>query len=114
MPMGSNAGVDGNAPNDRRPFAGLTLCPYSEIGPLTVDDFATLVRAGGGTFVMDPKEFLPTPVPASLPAAERPRKPSLKTMIFTSTSSSRFNLQACRGMFFPSCLGSFEGELVVL
>ncbi|KAL7064568.1 hypothetical protein AAHC03_05517 [Spirometra sp. Aus1] len=67
---------------DRRPFSGLSLCPFGNLGALTKKDFAALVEGGGGTVISDPALF---PAPTSV-ASDSKRRRALCNMILTSPS----------------------------
>lgn len=81
-----------NSSVDRRPFAGLFMCPLGEIGALSVDDFVILVEAGGGIAVHDPSQF-PT---HTISQVDVKRKKNLRQMILTSPASHKFSLDECK------------------
>ncbi len=92
---GSDTGVE-----SRRPFTGLQLCPFGDIGALSKSDFEVLVRAGGGTVVSEPSGFLPMSSSANQTAVnqhQKKRKGGMKQMILTSPTSPKHNHSDCLG-----------------
>uniref|UniRef100_A0A5K3F8C7 RING-type domain-containing protein n=2 Tax=Mesocestoides corti TaxID=53468 RepID=A0A5K3F8C7_MESCO len=95
QPLGENTQSSVGTSADRRPFVGLMLCAFGEIGPLTTEEFTTLVRAGGGTALAEPKHFLT--LAGGSPPSAKPK--GLKCMILTSSASPKFNLDRCIDLY---------------
>ncbi|CDS43001.1 breast cancer type 1 susceptibility protein [Echinococcus multilocularis] len=83
-----------SCPDQRRPFAGLMLCPFGDISPLNPKDFEALVIAGGGIPIADPSLF-PSEVVSTTTTTTGATEINPKCLIFTCPTAPKFQKQDC-------------------
>uniref|UniRef100_A0A915EVZ1 Uncharacterized protein n=1 Tax=Echinococcus canadensis TaxID=519352 RepID=A0A915EVZ1_9CEST len=87
-----------SCPDQRRPFAGLMLCPFGDISPLNPKDFEALVIAGGGIPIADPSLF-PSEVVSTTTTTTTTTTGATeinpKCLIFTCPTAPKFQKQDC-------------------